>query len=337
MPRVTTEELAGEEVALGEFSMDVFPYPNDPTKPARTGVTRTEAQNLCAAAGKRLCSELEWERACKGPNNAMFEYGPAYNPMNCKNELDLMPDHRPRCVSGFGAKDMHGLVFEWTSSPWGRGTSGDLGTVRGGSGPAGLLQARCANGQSRPVTTQANDVGFRCCSGPVNTSEVKLVLDVKPPLVEDSAIEPALATAMLAKMPVDHRAQKDADVAFDHTWRWHPRPNEELVLARWTSTPKAKPKAVAQELAIFHVCGGIPSLLGRTRGPVATLGSPVADADAQRVSVPIATDPDKGELKIHYVYGAAQLDQPPWIRAGSSLATEASSARPVIVVPKPKH
>ena len=111
------------------------------------------------------------------------------------------------------------------------------------------------------------------------------------------------------------------------SYRPRPRPNEELVLARWTSTPKAKPKAVAQELAIFHLCGGVPSLLGRTRGPVATLGSPVADADAQRVSVPIATDPDKGELKIHYVYGAAQLDQPPWVRAGSSLATEASSDR----------
>src|SRR5262249_9252676 len=65
-PRITTEELVGDSISLGEFSIDVLPYPNDPSKPVRVDVSRDEAASLCAQAGKRLCTELEWERACKG-------------------------------------------------------------------------------------------------------------------------------------------------------------------------------------------------------------------------------------------------------------------------------
>jgi sulfatase modifying factor 1 len=337
MPRVTTEELGGDEIALGEFSIDVFPYPNDPSRPARVGVSRDEASALCVQGGKRLCSELEWERACKGPSGTMFEYGAGFSPLNCKKEGDLLLDKRPRCVSGFGVKDMHGLVFEWTSSAWGRGTTGDLGTVRGGEGPAGLLQARCANGQSRPPSTQASDVGFRCCSGPVNSSEVKLSLDVKPPIAQDPSVDAVLGAAMMAKMPVDHRTQKDADTSFDALWRWHPRPNEEMLVARWISKPKDKTKTTSREVVVFHVCAGVPSLITRMRGPSAALGAPVADTDPQKITLPVATDPDKGDVKIHYVYGAAQLEQPPWVKVRSSIAADAPPASSAhVVIPPPK-
>src|SRR5687768_13083302 len=40
VPRITNEELVGESIQMGEFAIDVLPYPNDPTKPMRTDVSR---------------------------------------------------------------------------------------------------------------------------------------------------------------------------------------------------------------------------------------------------------------------------------------------------------
>ena len=48
------------------FHIDRLPHPNDPAARPTTGVTREEAEALCANDGKRLCTEVEWERACKG-------------------------------------------------------------------------------------------------------------------------------------------------------------------------------------------------------------------------------------------------------------------------------
>lgn len=325
-PRVTTEELVGAVIAMGEFTIDVLPYPNDPSKPVRVDVSREEAQALCVEGGKRLCTELEWERACKGPSNTMFEYGTAWSAANCKQAPDLLPDKRSKCVSGFGVKDMHGLVFEWTSSPWGRGTSGDLGAVRGGQGPAGALQARCANGQSRPRETKAKDLGFRCCGGPVNTAEVNLTPQTQPPMVPEPSVEAGLAAGMLRVMPVDHRAIAAAEVSFDKVWRWHPRANEELLIGRWSVRPKDD-NPPYHELAVFKVCAGAPVVVARMRGPVTTLGDPGAGADPQKVSASVATGDDKGDLKLSYVYGAVQVEQPAWIKAGNAPGEEKAKAK----------
>ena len=62
-------------VELGPFEIDKLPYPNDPTKPARTGVSRDEARGLGQKEGARLCTELEWERACKGNDADLYAAG----------------------------------------------------------------------------------------------------------------------------------------------------------------------------------------------------------------------------------------------------------------------
>ena len=74
-------------------------------------------------------------------------------------------------------RDLHGAAFEWTSSPWGRGTEAGFFSVRGGNSPNGELTGRCANAEPKLASTVAASIGFRCCAGPPPTVEV--VLDVK--------------------------------------------------------------------------------------------------------------------------------------------------------------
>src|SRR5688500_9157409 len=42
-----------------------------------------EAESQCTAAGKRLCTEAEWETACEGPSRAPFPYGWRQDPEAC--------------------------------------------------------------------------------------------------------------------------------------------------------------------------------------------------------------------------------------------------------------
>lgn len=332
VPRVTSEELEAETVTLGEFSIDVFPYPNDPQAAPRTDVTREEAAALCAAQNKRLCTELEWERACKGPAGTSYEYGATYSPKSCAAEALPLPDRRPRCVSGFGVKDMHGLVWEWTASAWGRGTSGNLATIRGGPARAGALQARCQNGQGRPPETSSKEIGFRCCSGPTSPAVVNLQPSKQPPMVEEPSVESSLAKAMLEAMPADHRKVEGHTLRFTNVWRWHPREHEELLIGLFTAR-KGPRGAPSQKLAVFKVCGNRPLLVAAMKGPAARVGKPGAGADPQKASAEIEAGADKGEVKLTYSYGAVKVEEPPWVKPGLLLEqTEETGERPRLPV-----
>jgi formylglycine-generating enzyme required for sulfatase activity len=39
-------------------------------------ISGEQAQAACRNAGKRLCTETEWARACRGPQDTTFPYGP---------------------------------------------------------------------------------------------------------------------------------------------------------------------------------------------------------------------------------------------------------------------
>ena len=127
-----TRSSPAQPVEMGGFYIDLLPYPNEPGAIPTTNVTRDEAEQLCTAKGKRLCTELEWERACKGPENATYEYGDAYRAAACGTGVS--PEEAARrpsgehagCKSGFGVADMHGGVWEWTDSAWGRGSKDDV-------------------------------------------------------------------------------------------------------------------------------------------------------------------------------------------------------------------
>ena len=152
-------------------------------------ISGDEASAACVNAGKRLCSDTEWLRACQGPSGTTYPYGntdelgvcndhrdehPAveyygttaswiYSELNnaCLDQLPLTVDPAgslPGCVTAEGAYDMMGNVHEWTADP--------AGTFRGGyfmdtslNGP-GCLYATTAH-----VTSYWDySTGFRCCA-----------------------------------------------------------------------------------------------------------------------------------------------------------------------------
>jgi sulfatase modifying factor 1 len=235
VPRIADEELPGEQLVLHGFFVDIFPYPNEEGAIPVTGVTRSRAEGLCKEQGKRLCSELEWERACKGPRNLSYEYGDRYRPDVCLTGRAprLLPNaYRAGCRSEFGVRDLHGGVWEWTSSRWARGKNGDLATVRGGNSNAGELVGRCANGAPKSPESSSSELGFRCCSGELNEAHVSLRLETGPVLEARPRVEGSVATELEAFLPPDVRQTLAGYGAFRFTgvWDWRPLANVPLVV-----------------------------------------------------------------------------------------------------------
>jgi sulfatase modifying factor 1 len=230
-PRVPDEEMAGEQLVMRGFYTDVYPYPNEPGALPKVGVTHPEAQAACEAQGKRLCTELELERACKGPENTTYEYGETYKPNACGTGNGRTPGPNgmnAACRSGFGVHDVHGGAWTWTASPWKRDPSKPgLFAIRGGNGTPGELIGRCANGRGAKPDTRSAEVGFRCCAGEVNPFEVTVsitrgeALSLKPP---DGKIAPALEK--LARSDPD--APKTGHFLVERMWIWRPFGNEEI-------------------------------------------------------------------------------------------------------------
>jgi formylglycine-generating enzyme len=264
LPRLVDQEMPGEQVILKGFYIDVYPFPNEEGAIPLTNVTRDAAIKLCGEQDKRLCGELEWERACKGPSSSTFEYGASYRADRCGTGSDpsLKPSGlRVACRSDFGVRDMHGGAFEWTASPWGRGTEPGYFTVRGGNGPNGELIGRCANAEPRLPSTSAANIGFRCCAGPANTTEV--VLDVKrgPKLEAKGVVDKQLAQAFLGALPADAEKQlrRYGEPRVEMFWIWRPLANEELHVARICAGLGKQPSC---SLLFTRLGLGAPEVLG---------------------------------------------------------------------------
>jgi len=175
------------------------PYFNPGTTPVRARsiagsvpqgyISGVQAGNACAAAGKRLCTNTEWLRACRGPSSTTYPYGNTRNPGVCNDAramhpaieyfgssdssvwsklghscINQVPDSLDRtgantgCVTAEGAFDMMGNLHEWTSDT--------AGTFRGG-----YYVDTVMNGNGCMYVTTAHNTahwdystGFRCCA-----------------------------------------------------------------------------------------------------------------------------------------------------------------------------
>jgi len=95
-------------------------YGNHPV----VGVTWEDARTYCRWAGKRLPTAKEWQQACQGTDGRDYPWGNSFGTGNAN------ANHRgahanttpvgsfPTGASPYGAMDMAGNVFEWTSTTW---------------------------------------------------------------------------------------------------------------------------------------------------------------------------------------------------------------------------
>jgi hypothetical protein len=186
-------------IELGAYQIDRLPYPNDPQRPALTGVTREEAMRLCAERGERLCTELEWERACKGSDDERYPTGDGWDSGCAK-----APTH---CESGFKTLGMGAAAGEWTASDIAPGTARSLAAVRGAGPDAPAEDHRCAARHGFAATTKDANIGFRCCGGPPNARVVP-----EPALGEAYAkvhLGPERLTELLKADPITKDLAKD--------------------------------------------------------------------------------------------------------------------------------
>jgi len=151
-------------IELGPFQIDRLPYPNDPKLPPLTNVTREEAKRACAEHGERLCTELEWERACKGPASTTYGSGASWD-ARCQSEPW-------GCASGFDVLGLGANLREWVASevPGKEGAARAL--VRGAAASAPGPEHRCAARHTLDPDSKASDLGFRCCKGAPNAAIV---------------------------------------------------------------------------------------------------------------------------------------------------------------------
>ncbi|WP_394829258.1 formylglycine-generating enzyme family protein [Pendulispora albinea] len=167
------------------FEIDRYEYPGRAGVRPQVNVTWVQAGALCAARGKRLCTEEEWTLACEGDSLWPYPYGLVRDASACHIDEPLRPSahqgspernarvgphwkmpidqrepsgKRPACVSPFGVFDMTGNVDEWVDGH----ASGHASSSMGGYW--GPVRNRCR------VVTRAHDAkfsfyqtGFRCC------------------------------------------------------------------------------------------------------------------------------------------------------------------------------
>jgi formylglycine-generating enzyme required for sulfatase activity len=241
VPRVADTEPAGVDVPLGGFYIDALPWPDEAGAIPTTNVSRAEAALLCEGKGKRLCSELEWERACKGPDNTRYEYGNTFDAKVCgagvaaETAARRPSGDRTSCHSGFGVRELHGGGWEWTDSSWARGAAAQKevlpGVERGGDGVNGELETRCANAKAVSPGARSPATGFRCCAGPRNEAEVHL--DVKVGAAFERSMHPATASPPLDALDGQSCGPPlaPAPCSLSRAWTWRPAPNVELALA----------------------------------------------------------------------------------------------------------
>ncbi len=128
------------EAHTNGFWVDIFPVTNSefeavlpehkerrsPFSPYDDGpvvnVSWEEAESYCRKVGKRLLSELEWEKVAGGPMCLKYPYGDEYDSAKARVGLDANAGTARvntvygESASGYGVFDLSGNVWEWTSS-----------------------------------------------------------------------------------------------------------------------------------------------------------------------------------------------------------------------------
>jgi len=177
--------------------MDELEWPNREGKRPTVMMRFVEAEQKCAAVGKRLCTEFEWELACEGPETLPWPYGQAYDAEACNTAKEFIPyseeklnaeerrvreietwrlyqgeasGSRPRCSSAFGVKDLVGDVEEWVATS--RKAWRYRSSLKGGFWAKPWAGCRGTNDSHGPMF-RYYEIGFRCCQDPKEPADAK--------------------------------------------------------------------------------------------------------------------------------------------------------------------
>jgi len=169
-PMKDTFDNSFHDVYVGEFCIDKYEYPGTYGVIPTSRISWYDAKKICEAAGKRLCSEEEWERACKSARELKFPYGNKWDGNACNTEDGNGNDRSVsssgvwhRCKSEEGVFDMSGNLREWTNAKF-SATVGDM-VVKGGSYTKPDWAARCAVRYNMGKDAYDSETGVRCCRG----------------------------------------------------------------------------------------------------------------------------------------------------------------------------
>ncbi|MFT4976050.1 MAG: serine/threonine protein kinase [Myxococcota bacterium] len=146
------------------FYVDRFEFPNRTDEKPVARVSYQQAAEACSDIGKRLCTEKEWEKACKGPGSWIYSYGDTYDSEMCGDGIDerqyTIGQHQT-CVSGYGVWGMSGGPREWSASE--ANSSGTRRVVKGGLRGNNERGSRCAFAVDESGTYADSSLSFRCC------------------------------------------------------------------------------------------------------------------------------------------------------------------------------
>jgi Protein kinase domain/Sulfatase-modifying factor enzyme 1 len=146
------------------YWIDQHESPNKPDVEPVAMITWNEAMNLCKGEGKVLCSEDQWEKACKGPEMWVYAYGDDFDEAACapsgySAKKPYKTGQFKACKSAYGLYDMSGGAWEWTYTK-----KDDRKITKGGYAPGQELNGtRCAARKDEKHTFAHQNLSFRCC------------------------------------------------------------------------------------------------------------------------------------------------------------------------------